>query len=157
MADLSIDSNVHGGPLTGSVTADVVSTLTGLDDIRLTTAGENTVHGDARITLDPLVSTVTVEPLTVDSTLTSTSNLSSTSNLTSTSALTSTSTLDIEPVAVDSCLRLELGPLPPTQVRTPYQQRWSWSVFGVEVFALDLRGSATAHIGADRTPPVVIE
>ena len=139
MADISIDSNVHGGPLTGSVAADVVSTLTGLDAMHLTTDGDNTIHGDATITLNPVTSTVTLTPVTT------------------TASVSSNSTLDIEPVAVDSCLRLEFGPLPETTVLSPYQQRWSWSVFGVEIFALDLRGAATTHIRPDRAAPVVLE
>jgi len=103
MADFSVDTNIHGGPIgpvTGSVLADVTSELSGMDNMKLTLAGgtqttlagENTVHSDATLTLAPVstTSTIDLKPLTT------------------TSSVDSTSRLDLSPVAVDSCVRLDL-------------------------------------------------
>jgi len=151
MADYTIDTTVFGGnTFSSDVNADVTSTLTGLDDMRLTVAGgttntnngENTVHSDARVTL---------EPVTTTSTVTTTSSIDSSSDL------TSTATVDLKPVAVDTCVRLELGPPPATEVCTPYEQTWGWSVLGLELFALTVRGSSTTHIRPEHHGPVVID
>ena len=137
MADFSIDTRVLG-PVASEVTADVTSALTGLDHMSLTLgggttttlAGETTVNSDAKLALEPV---------------------------TTTSNVTTTSSLDVEPVAVDSCVRLELAPPPPTEVHTPYEQRWSWSVLGLELFALTVEGSTSTHIRPEPHGPVVIE
>ena len=149
MADYTIDTTVFGGnTFSSDVTADVTSTLTGLDDMRLTLAGgttntnngENTVHSDATITLQPVTSTV-----------------NTTSSVDTRSDVTSNSTVDLKPVAVDTCVRLELGPPPATEVCTPYEQTWGWSVLGLELFALTVRGSSTTHIRPEHHGPVVID
>ena len=151
MADITIDSTVFGGnTFSSDVTADVTSTLTGLDDMKLTLAGgttntnngENTVHTDSTVTLEPVTTTSTV---------------ATTSRVDSASSVDTTSSLDLKPVAVDTCVRLELGPPPATEVCTPYEQTWGWSVLGLELFALTVRGSATTHIRPEHHGPVVID
>jgi hypothetical protein len=135
MTDFSIDESVSG-----SLMSDV--TINGLDDTKLTLAGgttttlagENTVNTDSTITLEPVVSTatITLEPVTT------------------------TSTLDLKPVAVDTCLRLELAPVPPTELSVPYEQRWAFSLFGLEVLALGVRGRTSGEIRpAPRRPSVL--
>lgn len=141
MADITIDSTVFGG---NAFAADVTSTLAGLDDMSLTLdggttttlAGENTVHSDATITLEPVTSNSTV---------------------TSESSVDTNSTVDLKPVAVDTCVRLELGPPPATEVCTPYEQQWAWSLLGHELFAITVRGSTTTHIRPEHHGPVVID
>lgn len=141
MADFSVDTNIHGGPIgpvTGSVMADVTSELTGLDNMKLTLAGEtktrldseSKVRSDATLTLAPL---------------------------TTTSSVDTSSSLDLKPVAVDSCVRLELAPPPPTQISTPYETTWSWSILGLELFALSVSGRASTHVRPDRPDPLVID
>lgn len=153
MADYTIDTTVFGGnTFSSDVTADVTSTLTGLDGMQLTLAGgttntntnngENTVHGDATITLEPVTTTSTVD---------------TTSRVDSDSTVATTSSVDLKPVAVDTCVRLELGPPPATEVCTPYEQTWGWSVLGLELFALTVRGSSTTHIRPEHHGPVVID
>ena len=147
MADITIDSTVFGG---NTFAADVTSTLAGLDDMQLTLAGgttntnngENTVHS---------VATITLEPVTTASTVNTTSSVESSSDV------TSSSTVDLKPVAVDTCVRLELGPAPATEVCTPYEQTWGWSVLGLELFALTVRGTLTTHIRPEHHGPVVID
>lgn len=145
MADYSIDSTIFGGSTIGSqVVADVTSSLTGLDDMSLTLgggttttlAGENTVHSDATLTLQPVTTNATV---------------------TSDSTVATTSAVDLKPVAVDSCVRLELGPPPATEVCTPYEQTWGWSVLGLELFAITVRGSTTTHIRPEHRGPVIVD
>jgi hypothetical protein len=157
MADYTIDTTVFGGnTFSSDVSADVTSTLTGLDDMLLTLAGgttntnngENTVHTD---------STITLEPVTTTSTVNTTSSVDSKAAVTSDSSVDTNSTFDLKPVAVDTCVRLELGPPPATEVCTPYEQTWGWSVLGLELFALTVRGSATTHIRPEHHGPVVID
>lgn len=151
MADFSIDTTVFGGnTLSSDVTADVTSTLSGLDDMKLTLAGgttntnngENTVHTDSKLTLEPVTTTSTVN---------------TTSRIDSGSTVDSTATVDLKPVAVDTCVRLELGPPPATEVCTPYEQTWGWSVLGLELFAITVRGSTTMHVRPEHHGPVVID
>lgn len=54
----------------------------------------------------------------------------------------SKASLDLQPVVVDQCLRLSLGPLPPTLICLPNRQRLGLTVFGVEVLGLTLEGEA---------------
>ena len=155
MADFTVDSTVFGG---NTFVADVTSNLAGLEDMKLTLAGgttntnngENTVHSDATVTLQPVTTTSTVRA-DVDTTLKSDSTLSATS------AVDTRSSLDLKPVAVDTCVRLELGPPPATEVCMPYDQQWSWSLLGLELFAISVRGSTTAHIRPEHHGPVVID
>jgi hypothetical protein len=151
MADITIDSTVFGGnTFSSDVTADVTSTLTGLDNMELTLAGgttntnngENTVHTDSTVTLEPVTTTSTVD---------------TTSRVDSASSVDTTSSVDLKPVAVDTCVRLELGPPPATEVCTPYEQTWGWSVLGLELFAITVRGSTTTHIRPEHHGPVVID
>jgi hypothetical protein len=151
MADYTIDSTVFGGnTFSSDVTADVTSTLTGLDNMELTLAGgttntnngENTVHTDSTVTLEPVTTTSTVD---------------TTSRVDSASSVDTTSSVDLKPVAVDTCVRLELGPPPATEVCTPYEQTWGWSVLGLELFAITVRGSTTTHIRPEHHGPVVID
>jgi len=137
MADYSINTNLSGA-VNSDVTADVTSTLAGLDGMNLTLAGgttttlagENTVNTDSKVALAPV---------------------------TTTSKVDSASVIDLRPVALDSCVRLELAPPPATEVCTPYEQQWSWSVLGLELFAVTVRGSTSTHVRPARTDPVVIE
>lgn len=139
MADFSFDQNI-----TGSLTSDVV--LGGLDDMNLdltldggtttTLAGgtTSTIHSDATVTLEPVTtnSTVTLEPVTTDS------------------------TVDLKPVAVDTCFRLEFAPPPPTEVHTPYDQRWALSLWGQELVALSVCGQTSTEIRPAARRPVVL-
>jgi len=152
MADFSVNTNIHGGPIgpvTGSVLADVTSELTGLDNMQLTVAGgttttlagENTVHSDATLTLAPVTTTSTIDLKPV----------------TTTASVGTTSSVDLKPVAVDSCVRLELAPPPPTEISTPYETTWSWSVLGLELFALSVSGRSSTHVRPERPGPLVID
>jgi hypothetical protein len=131
MADYSVDVNNSG-----TVGADV--TVEGLDDIKV----------DSTVTVKPLSSTVTLEPLTTTSTITlepTTSTVSSSSSV----------DFDLEPVTVDSCVRVELAPLPPTRVRSPWEQRIGMTVFGVEVLGLTWCGEAETYVEPAPRRPLI--
>jgi hypothetical protein len=55
--------------------------------------------------------------------------------------------VDVQPVVVDQCLRLSLGPLPPTHICLPYRQHVGLTLFGVEIFGLSLDGEAQVVVG----------
>lgn len=152
MANFSVDTNVHGGPIgpvTGSVLADVSSELTGLDNMKLTLAGgtqttlagENTVHSDAALTLAPVTTTSTIDLKPVNTT----------------ASVGTTSSVDLKPVAVDSCVRLELAPLPATEISMPYDTTWTWSLMGFELFALNVSGRTSTHVRPEHRDPRVID
>jgi hypothetical protein len=147
MATYSIDTALSGG-VNSDVMADVTSQLAGLDDMKLTLAGDNTVHTDSSVALAPVTTTSTVD---------STAKLDSTSTMDTTSKIDSAAVVDLRPVAVDSCVRLELAPPPATEVSTPYEQQWSWSVLGLEVFAVTVRGRTSTHVRPVPGGPVVID
>ena len=64
--------------------------------------------------------------------------------------------LDLKPVAFDQCIRIRLDPLPATCVRSPYRQHIGFTLFGIEIFGLDLDGEARSYIdGKDPAPHVI--
>ena len=65
--------------------------------------------------------------------------------------------MDLEPVAVDSCVRIELAPVAPTVVRSPWEQRVGFSLFGVELAAISWCGESTTYVEpAARPRPLVM-
>jgi hypothetical protein len=132
MSDYSVDVTNSG-----TVGADV--TIEGLDNISV----------DSTVTLQPLTSTVTLEPLTTTSTITL-------EPLTSTVTSSSSVDFDLEPVAVDSCVRVELAPLPPTRLRTPWEQRVGMSVLGVELLAVTWRGETQSIVEPAPRRPLLL-
>ncbi|GAA4352992.1 hypothetical protein [Angustibacter luteus] len=141
MADYSIDTNVSGG-----LTTD----LAGLEDMNLT------VDGGTTTTLAGGTSLNTTSAVTSDSKVHTDSTVSSDARITL-APLETTSSIDLKPVAVDSCVRLELAPPPPTEVCTPYEQRWGWSVLGLELFSLSVCGQTSTHVRPDRARPIVVD
>lgn len=55
--------------------------------------------------------------------------------------------IDLQPVVFDQCLRLSLGPLPPTRICLPNRQHVGLTLFGVEVFGITLEGEANILVG----------
>lgn len=55
--------------------------------------------------------------------------------------------IDLQPVVLDQCLRLSLGPLPATRICLPNRQRIGLTLFGVEVLGLTLDGEAQVLVG----------
>lgn len=152
MADYEIDSNVRfDTPIASTVAfatpvvADVTARAAGLEDMNLTLAGgtTTTVAGETtanvKVDLRPVSTKVTLAPVTTDSTV------------------RSDTAINLEPVAVDSCVRVEFGPLPATQVCTPYQQRWRLEVLGVEIVALGLEGTSSMNLRPAQSRPSIVD
>ena len=125
--------------ISGSLLEDV--DLKGLDGMKLDLGGgtTSTLAGGAKFDSD---ATLTVEPVTTTSTI----HLDPV-----------TSTVDLKPVAVDSCVRLELGPLPATDVHTPYEQRWALEVLGIELIALKVSGETTTSVRPARRTGTLLD
>jgi hypothetical protein len=122
LADLEIlydPITVNSGPITVA--------LTGLDNVK--------VDGNLTVT-KPIVtsSTLSIPKLDTDSKFALT--------IPDPIKTDSKAAIDLQPVVVDQCLRLSLGPLPPTQVCLPNRQRLGLTLFGVEVFGITLEGEA---------------
>lgn len=64
--------------------------------------------------------------------------------------------IDLQPVVVDQCLRLSLGPLPPTMVCLPTRQRLGLTLFGVEVFGLTFEGESRVVVSDLPKPPHIV-
>jgi hypothetical protein len=48
--------------------------------------------------------------------------------------------LDVRPLVADLCLRLDVGELPDTSIRQPYQAHFGITLFGVELFGFNFAG-----------------
>jgi hypothetical protein len=145
MADYSFDTHVSGS-IASDVAADV--TLGGLNDIKV----DSKLGSDSKV-----VATVTSDgKVTSDSKVATESKVASDSSVSTDSKVATTSNVDLAPVAVDSCVRIELGPLPPTQVSTPWEQRFGLSVLGLELVAWTVSGrTATTVMPAAPEPHVM--
>lgn len=132
MADYSVDVNNSG-----SVDVDSDVHLDGLDDIKVDTTlhGGTTLNSESDVTLhSDATARLTLDPVTT----------------------TSTIGMDLEPVAVDSCVRIELAPVTPTVVRSPWEQRVGFSLFGVELAAISWCGESTTYVEPARPRPLVM-
>lgn len=135
MADLEIQYDpitVNSGP--------IGVTLNGLDNVK--------VDGKLAVT----------QPIQTDSKLTV--SIPDTIRTDSKTALTipepirtdSKADINLEPVAIDQCLRLSLAPLPNTRICLPNRQRIGVSIFGVEIFGLTLEGEAQIIVAEPHRP-----
>jgi hypothetical protein len=55
--------------------------------------------------------------------------------------------IDVQPLVLDQCLRISLGPLPPTHICFPNRQHVALSLFGVEIVGVTLQGESRVVIG----------
>ncbi|UVO49699.1 hypothetical protein M0208_03925 [Sphingomonas sp. SUN019] len=64
--------------------------------------------------------------------------------------------IDLQPVVVDQCLRLSLGPLPATRICLPNRQHVGLTLFGIEIFGITLEGEANILVSEpDRQTRIV--
>lgn len=135
-------------------------TINGLDDINVdfelsipdpivtqSTANINTNNG---ITLN------IPEPIR----LATDSNLRSASTITSDSQIRANTqsgiALDVRPLTLDVCMKLEFGKLPPTCIRQPYQHHFGITLFGVEMIGFNFVGESRVVIEDVHPAPHVI-
>ncbi len=138
MATYVFDNRISGSLLSD---VDAKVAIEGLDDINVDTTVGGRLDSAVALTSDAKVAT--------DSTVATTSSLE-------VAPLTTSSSVDLAPVAVDTCIRVELGSLPATEVTTPWEQRLGLSVLGVELFAWVLCGETTTTLRPARRDPVVV-
>ena len=50
--------------------------------------------------------------------------------------------LDIKPLAMDVCLNINMGPLPETCIRQPYQSHFGVTLFGMELLGFNISGES---------------
>jgi hypothetical protein len=54
--------------------------------------------------------------------------------------------LDIRPLVTDTCLTINIGSLPETCVRKPYQHHFGLTIFGMEIMGFNLSGESQTII-----------
>jgi hypothetical protein len=64
--------------------------------------------------------------------------------------------LDVKPLVADLCFKLEVGKLPDTCIRRPYQHHFGVTLFGMEVFGFNFVGEAQTVIENIPKKPVVL-
>jgi hypothetical protein len=150
------DFDVHYDPITVN-NSDVTVDLKGLDNVKtaltLATPEALKLETDSDVKLE--------QSFNSEGTLETTSKLDTTSKIdfavTQPIETESRAELDIKPLALDQCLRISFGPLPPTCVRQPYQQRIGFTLFGVEVFGLNLSGESQVVVTEVPSRPHVVQ
>jgi hypothetical protein len=140
------DIDVHYDPITVNTGTTSVE-VKGLNDVKaaLTLATPQPLKTDSSVKLD--------QALKSESKLDTASKVELA--ITQPIKTESTAALDIKPLALDQCLRISFGPLPPTCVRQPYQQRFGFTLFGVEIFGFNLAGESQVMVTDIPTKPHV--
>jgi hypothetical protein len=135
MADYTLGHQVSGS-LLSDVDADL--RLGGLDDINVDSKVSGKLDSDINAKADAKVDGKLAATVRSDSDMHTDSKVVTDSRV--------ASSVDLAPVAVDSCIRVELGSMPATEVHTPWEQRLGLSVLGVELFAWVLAGQTTTTL-----------
>lgn len=145
MADYTL-----GHQMSGSLLSDVDADLRlgGLDKIKVDSTVGGKVDSDITAKADAKIDSTSVATVNSDSDVRTNSDVRTDSRV--------VSSVDLAPVAVDSCIRVELGSLPPTEVHTPWEQRLGLSVLGVELFAWVLSGRTTTTLRPVAKAPQLI-
>lgn len=145
MADIDIaydPISINTGPLT----------IQGLDNIKLAVTQPIETKSAVTLSVPDTVKTDTKLMISVPDTIKTDGKLNTDSKL----VTDSKAAIDLQPVVLDQCLRITLGPLPVTQICFPNRQRIGLTVFGVEVFGLTLDGEAQILVGDPPKPPRLV-
>lgn len=143
MADIEVaydPISVNSGPVT--------VTVAGLDDIKL--AVTEPIETKSSLTLS------VPEPIRTDATAKLETDSKFALALPDPIRTESKAALDLQPVVLDQCLRLTLGPLPLTHICLPNRQRIGFTLFGKEIFGFTLDGEAQFVIGEPPKHPQVV-
>lgn len=130
------------------VTYDPITVNSG--PVNLAVTGLNDIKVDAKLAItEPIESKLTLSvPEPIKANLTSDGKFAFT--IPEPIRTDSKAAIDLQPVVLDQCLRLSLGPLPATRICLPNRQRVGLTLFGIEVLSLTLDGEAQVLVG----PPV---
>lgn len=126
----SADVDVTINPSTTTVNSENTIDILGLDDINLTSNSTLTTNSTVDMGLDDInlrTELVLPQPLRTESDIDT--------------DLTSNMTLDIKPMVVDLCLKLDFD-LPEKCVRQPYNHHFGIALFGVEVLGFNFVGES---------------
>ena len=132
MADYSFDVNNSG-----SVDVDSDVHVDGLDNINVDTTlhGGTTLNSESEVRLrSDGTARLTLDPVVT----------------------TSSVAMDVQPLAVDSCVRVELAPVAPTMVRSPWEQRVGFSLWGIELASVSWCGQSTTYVEPVPPRPLVV-
>jgi hypothetical protein len=105
---------------------DDINIDAGLDDIRIKEIADQTINANIAVT----------QPIVTDSTIKSDSD--------------SRSTIDMKPLAVDSCQTIKLAPLPPLCMEQPYAQHFGFTFMGIELWGFTVSGKSEMRL---HSPP----
>jgi hypothetical protein len=134
-------------------------TINGLDDINVELTIPDPIvtqsTATANITTNNGLTLHVPEPvnLITNSTLTSNSTINSDSRIRAQTE--SGIVLDVRPMVVDLCMKIEFGRLPPTCIRQPYQHHFGITLFGMEVLGFNFVGESRTIIEDVQSPPHV--
>jgi hypothetical protein len=66
--------------------------------------------------------------------------------------VTTNSTVDLKPVAMDSCQTIKLAPLPPIRVEQPYSQHFGITFMGMELWGITVSGKSEMFLHSPPKP-----
>ncbi len=151
MASLEVDVNYGAVTIaTDPVTVDI----NGLNDIQIAVTQPITTNSTLTLDVPDPITTNSTYTLLVPDPIQTESSLTFT--IPEPIRTDSRAEIDLQPIAVDQCLRLSLGPLPATRICLPNRQHLGLTVFGVEVFGLTLEGEAKVLVGEPHRQAQVI-
>jgi hypothetical protein len=139
----------------GTTTVDVV----GLDDIQadldLTLSVPDTIGTSFELNVPEPVRTEATNELRVPDPIRTELAITEPIVTDSTSKNSSQLELDVKPLVVDLCLDLQIGKLPPTCIRQPYQHHFGLTFMGMELFGFTYHGESKVIIEDHETGPKV--
>ncbi len=150
MADLEIAYD----PISVISTSTNGVAITGLNDIKLAVTQPIETKSGVTLSVPDAIKTETKLTVSVPETIKTDGKLAFA--VTEPIVTDSKAAIDLQPVVLDQCLKITLGPLPVTQICFPNRQRIGLTLFGVEVFGLTLDGEAQILVGDPPKPPRVV-
>lgn len=135
-------------------------TFNGLDninvDLDLSVLEPIVTESTANITSDSGITLSIPEPIQLNTN----AELNSNSTINSDSEIRANTqsgiALDVRPLTLDVCMKLEFGKLPPTCVRQPYQHHFGVTLFGMEVLGFNLVGESRTIIEDVQPQPHIV-
>ena len=118
----------------GTTTLDIV----GLDDINTTT--ELILPQPLKTESDSRNELAVTEPIVTQSTSESRTELAITEPIVTESNSTNRMSLDVQPLVIDTCTKIEFGRLPSTCIRQPYNKHFGITLFGIEIMGFTMSG-----------------
>lgn len=137
---------------TTNVNSNSVVDIVGLDDIDMRT--ELVLPQPLRTENESRNELAITEPIAIQSDSNSRTELAITEPIVSDS--TSRMALDVRPLVIDSCTRLEFGPIPPMHIHQPYHRHFGITLFGLEILGFNMSGEEQLIIQSLPDKPHVI-